>query len=59
METNFERIKKGTEEDMVDEFEKVIRWARNLTPKEWDAITHDVRGGLRHFIRETLAHPVK
>ena len=59
METNFERIKNGTEEDMVDEFEKVIRWARNLTHKEWYAITNDVHGGLRHFIRETLAHPAK
>ena len=57
METIFKRIKSGTVEDMVDEFEKVIRWARELKPDEWYAINHDVHGGLRHFIRETLERP--
>ena len=58
METRFEHILNGTEDDLVDELERVIKWARSLTPRQWAAINNDVRGGLRHFIREAMEQPV-
>jgi len=51
--SNFDRILNGTEEDLVDELEKAITWARELDEDQWNDILNS-RGGLRGFIRETM-----
>ena len=51
--SNFDRVLNGTREDLVDELEKAIKWARALSAKEWDSIVNGP-GGLRGFIVETM-----
>lgn len=50
---HFDRIRNGTNEDIVEELEKAIVWARSLTGRQWNAITNSP-GGLKAFIRETM-----
>lgn len=50
---HFDRIRNGTNEDIVEELEKAITWARDLPAKQWKAITSSP-GGLKAFIRETM-----
>ena len=56
MQTYFEKIMNGTRADLTDELEKAIRWAHNITDKEWTQI-NNAPGGLRRFIRETMERP--
>ena len=58
METHFDRVVNGTKDDLLDEFEKAIVWARCLTPTLWNAIVSSP-DGLRGFIRDAMDLPVK
>lgn len=53
MQTYFERIMNGTKEDVVDELESAIRWARGLSEEQWEAILR-FPGGLRAFIYNAM-----
>lgn len=55
-QSRFDRIRNGTEEDVVDELEKVIEWAWKLPKKQREAIINS-NGGLRQFIRDVMEHP--
>ena len=52
-QTHFERIMNGTKEDVVNELEAAIRWARDLSEGQWKTILSNP-GGLRAFIYETM-----
>lgn len=51
--SHFDRVLSGTRDDLVDELEKAIKWARALSEKEWDSIVSGP-GGLRGFIFEAM-----
>lgn len=52
-QTHFDRVLNGSKEEIVDELEKAIRWARKLPAKQWEMIEKS-EGGLRAFIYETM-----
>ena len=57
-QSHFDRILNGTKDDLVDELERVITWARGLTEAEWRAIMNS-SGGLKQFIRDTMENTVE
>jgi hypothetical protein len=55
--THFEKIKYGSENDIVDELEAAIKWARGLNVRDWNLINKS-RDGLRGFIRKCMEEQV-
>lgn len=58
MATYFDLIKSGTDEYVIEELVKIMRWARCLTKAEWNAINADTGGGLRSVVRNVMSQPV-
>lgn len=53
--TLYEKLITGTKEDLINEFVLAIKWARELSKKDWYHITHDISGcGLERLVKETL-----
>lgn len=52
--TNIDRILRGDKEALVNEIHDIVKWARELTGKEWWNMNHDSDGGLRGVIRRIV-----
>lgn len=53
--TLYEKLITGTKEDLINEFVLAIKWARELSKKDWYNVTHDIDGdGLERLVKETL-----
>lgn len=51
--TRYEKLIKGTKEDMINEFVLAIKWAKGLSTKDWNAIVNGW-GGLEKFVQDVL-----
>jgi len=56
--TYCERLMRGTKEDLINELVLAIKWARNLSEADWNAITTG-SGGLEKFVCDTLDNKSK
>lgn len=52
--TSTELILNGDKGALIYELHDVIKWARNLSEKEWDHITHDTDNGLLGFVTKVV-----